>query len=182
VTVTRDAMAIFVAKGIAGSADRIPPDGTVDGQAYHCGIGGNTLFTDVAPTDSFCKHVHYLAAQNVTLGCDATHYCPSQNITRDAMASFIAKAIVAPGGGAAVPVSYTDATTARTYSCVSGSPNLHFTDVAVSNPFCKHIHFLWAKGIVDGCAATKYCPGSPVARDAMAKFIANAFNLQLYEP
>jgi hypothetical protein len=35
---------------------------------------------------------------------------------------------------------------------------------------------------VDGCTATKYCPGSPVARDAMAKFIGNGFNLQLYGP
>jgi len=98
------------------------------------------------------------------------------------MASFIAKAVVAPGGGAAVPAAYTDPTTSRSYSCVSGSANLHFSDVPVSNVFCKHIHFLWAKGIVDGCTATAYCPGAPVARDAMAKFIANGFGLRLYEP
>jgi len=180
--VSRDQMAIFIAKGIAGVAPLVPFSGSVSGQAYSCGNGGHSLFADVSPTDSFCKHVHYLAAQNVTLGCDATHYCPGQNITRDAMASFIAKAVVAPAGGSAVPISYTDPTTARSYSCVSGSPNLHFTDVPVSNAFCKHIHYLWARGIVDGCSATKYCPGSPVARDAMAKFIANGFGLKLYEP
>ena len=85
-------------------------------------------------------------------------------------------------GGTAVPVSYTDPVTSRSYSCISGSANLHFTDVPVSNAFCKHIHYLWAKGIVDGCTATKYCPSSPVARDAMAKFIANGLGLQLYGP
>jgi hypothetical protein len=180
--VTRDAMAIFIAKGIAGLGELVPAAGQVGASAYDCSPGGHSLFTDVAPTDAFCKHVHYLAAQNVTLGCDATHYCPTQTITRDAMASFIAKAVVAPGGGAAVPVAYTDPTTARSYSCVSGSANLHFTDVPVSNAFCKHIHYLWAKGIVDGCTATKYCPASPVPRDAMAKFIANGFGLQLYGP
>jgi hypothetical protein len=180
--VSRDAMAIFVAKGIAGLAEDVPSSGSVGASAYSCKAGGHSLFTDVAPTDAFCKHVHYLAARNVTLGCNATQYCPAQTITRDAMASFIAKAIVAPGGGAAVPVTYTDPKTARSYSCISGSASLHFSDVPVSNAFCKHIHFLWAKGIVDGCTATKFCPGSPVARDAMAKFIANGFELQLYAP
>ena len=52
----------------------------------------------------------------------------------------------------------------------------------VSNPFCKHIHYLWARGIVAGCSATLYCPTQSVNRDAMAKFIANGFNLQLYKP
>ena len=180
--VTRDQMSIFIAKGIARAAPLIPKAGSVSGHPYDCAPGGASLFADVAPTDAFCKQVHYLAVQNVTLGCDATHYCPSQTITRDAMASFIAKAIVAPKGGAAVPASYTDPTTSRSYSCVSGSASLHFTDVPVSNAFCKHIHYLWAKGIVDGCTATTYCPSSPVARDAMAKFIANGFGLQLYGP
>ena len=99
------------------------------------------------------------------------------------MASFIAKAIVAPQGGSGVPVTYgPDPNTGLSYSCSAGSPNIHFTDVPVSSPFCKHIHFLWAKGVVDGCSDTQYCPGSNVNRDAMAKFIANGFNLQLYGP
>ncbi len=181
-SVTRDAMSIFIAKGVVGPGNLVPTTGLVGASAYDCSPGGHSLFTDVSPTDSFCRHVHYLAAQNVTLGCTPTQYCPGQTITRDAMASFIAKAIVAPKGGTGVPVSYTDPVTLRTYSCISGSANLHFSDVPVSSAFCKHIHYLWAKGIVDGCTATKYCPSSPVARDAMAKFIANGLGLQLYGP
>ncbi|MGE5276353.1 MAG: S-layer homology domain-containing protein [Acidobacteriota bacterium] len=180
--VPRDQMAIFIAKGIAGGAPLIPSSGTVAGQPYNCKSGGVSLFSDVSPTDSSCKHVHYLAVQNVTLGCGATTYCPGQTVTRDAMASFIAKAIVAPQGGAGVPAAYTDPGTGRSYSCNAGSPNLHFTDVPVTNAFCKHIHFLWAKDIVAGCSATQYCPGLPVTRDAMAKFLGNAFNLKLYGP
>jgi hypothetical protein len=181
--VARDQMAIFVAKGIAGLGELVPTTGLVNGQAYNCSPGGHSLFNDVSPTDSSCRHVHYLASQNVTLGCNASQYCPSQTITRDAMASFIAKAVVAPGGGNAIPLTYgPDPDTGRSYSCSAGTPNLHFTDVSVSNAFCKHIHYLWAKGIVDGCTATQYCPASSVNRDAMAKFIANGFGLQLYGP
>jgi hypothetical protein len=182
VAVPRDQMAIFVAKGIAGTGELVPSAGVIGGQLYDCSPGGHSLFSDVSPTDAACKHVHYLAVQNVTLGCGTGQFCPSQSITRDAMASFIAKAIVAPGGGAAVPVAYTDPDTGRFYSCNNGSANQQFTDVPPSNPFCKHIHYLWAKGVVSGCTATTYCPGGSVNRDAMAKFIANGFGLQLYGP
>ena len=178
--VSRDQMAIFIAKGIAGLGELVPTAGLVGANAYDCASGGVSLFTDVAPTDAFCKHVHYLAAQNVTLGCTVTTYCPGQSVTRDAMASFIAKAVVAPGGGAAIPTTYSDPNTGLSYSCDAGSPNVHFTDVPVSNPFCRHIHYLWARGMVSGCSATQYCPTGTVARDAMAKFLANAFGLQLY--
>jgi len=179
-TVTRAQMAIFVAKGIAGGGELVPVKGLVGASAYDCSPAGASLFTDVARTDSFCKHVHYLAAQNVTLGCVTGLYCPGQTITRDAMASFIAKAVVAPKGGAGIPL--TGSGPSGSYSCDAGSPNIHFTDVPVTNPFCKHIHYLWANGVVDGCTATTYCPGGTVARDAMAKFIANGFRLQLYGP
>jgi hypothetical protein len=181
--VPRDQMAIFVAKALAESADLIPVTGLVGAAPYSCKSGGVSLFTDIAPTDTACRHVHYIASQNVTLGCSPTAYCPTLTITRDAMASFIAKARVAPGGGSAVPLTYgPDPGTGRSYSCSVGSANLHFTDVPVSNAFCRHIHYLWARGIVDGCTATKYCPGVAVNRDAMAKFIANAFGLKLYAP
>ncbi len=184
--VPRDQMAIFIAKALAGSGESVPTTGTVFfpglpfGSTYNCSPGGTSLFFDIDPTDIFCKHVHYLAAQNVTLGCGGFKFCPGSTVTRDAMASFIAKAVVAPQGGAGVPETFSES--GRSYSCSAASPNIHFTDVPASHPFCKHIHFLWAKGIVSGCSATQYCPGQPVNRDAMAKFIANGFGLQLYGP
>ena len=181
--VPRDQMAIFIAKAIAGTGPLVPTAGFVGGQSYDCINGGHSLFTDVAPTDPACKHVHYLARENVTLGCNTGLYCPTDSITRDAMAAFVAKAIFAPKGAAAVPLTYgPDPKTGFSYSCDSGTPNTHFTDVTVSQPFCKHIHYLWATGVLTGCTATEYCPTATVTRDAMAKFIANGFGLQLYGP
>ncbi|HEY7113741.1 MAG TPA: S-layer homology domain-containing protein, partial [Thermoanaerobaculia bacterium] len=181
--VSRSEMAIFIAKGIAGGGTAIPASGTVGADAYSCKPGGVSLFTDVPPTDVACKHVHFIAAQNVTLGCSADLYCPGDDVTRVQMAAFIAKAIVAPGGAAAIPKTYgPDPVTGFSYSCDTGSPAIHFSDVPASDPFCKHIHYLWAKGVVDGCTATTYCPNDNVTRDAMAKFLVNGFRLQLYGP
>jgi hypothetical protein len=178
--VSRSQMAIFIARGVAGGGGYVPTKGKISGVSYDCSPGGNSLYSDVSPTDSFCKHVHYIGAQGVTLGCGSGKYCPNEVVTRDAMAAFIAKALLAPLGGAAVPTNYTDPGTGRSYSCNSTVPSLHFTDVPATNPFCKHIHYLWARNIVAGCSATEYCPGQSVLRDAMAKFLANGFGLTLY--
>jgi hypothetical protein len=124
-----------------------------------------------------------IAAQGVTLGCSATSYCPNGSVSRLEMAAFIAKATVAPLGGSAVPLSYgPDPATGNSYSCAAGSPNVHFTDVPAANAFCKHVHFLWARGIIGGCTETSYCPEADVTRDTMAKFLTNAFALTLYGP
>jgi hypothetical protein len=99
------------------------------------------------------------------------------------MAIFIARAIVAPLGGAAVPVTYgPDPDTGLSYSCDAGSPNLHFTDVFPSDVYCRHAHYLWARGIISGCSASQYCPDLTIGRDEMAKFLTNAFKLLLYGP
>jgi hypothetical protein len=54
--------------------------------------------------------------------------------------------------------------------------------VPASNSFCKHVHYLWARGIISGISPTQYGPSFNVTRDAMAKFLSNAFNLLLYGP
>ena len=101
-------MAIFIAKVLAKGAANIPVSGTVSGSPYNCvaGFDGVSLFSDVAPTSGDCKHIHYVAAQKVTSGCTDSTYCPHDKVTRIEMASFIAKALVAPLGGAAIPFSY----------------------------------------------------------------------------
>jgi hypothetical protein len=181
--VSRGQMALFIGRAIAGNGAAMPPRGTVGGNPYVCGPGGTSLFTDVPPTDSTCRGVHYIASQNVTAGCSPTMYCGANNVTRLEMASFMAKAIVAPQGGPGVPLTYgPDPVTGLSYSCNTGSPNTFFTDVPASNTFCKHVHFLWAKGFITGCGGTLYCPNDPVTRDAMAKFLVASFNLQLYGP
>jgi hypothetical protein len=167
-----------------GGPAGLPQQGLAGGKYYDCEAAGHSpLFTDVLPTDSFCRHVYVLANENVTLGCSPTTFCPNDPVNRLQMAGFVAKGVVAPAGGGAIPMSYgPDPKTGLSYSCEAGSPNVHFTDVPASDPFCKHVHFLWAKGIVGGCDTTRYCPNDPVTRDQMAKFLGNAFQLQLYGP
>jgi hypothetical protein len=72
--------------------------------------------------------------------------------------------------------------TGRSYSCSVGSPDLHFSDISASDSFCKHVHFLWARGVIAGCSATQYCPTGQVGRGEMAKFLSHAFGIQLYGP
>ena len=182
-TVTRGQMAIFLARGIAGSGSLIPVGGTLGGNRYFCGAGGVSLFTDVAPTDLFCRHVHFLALENVTQGCAASTFCPSANVARGDMAAFLARAILVPGGGSSIPVSYgPDPVTGLSYSCDPAAPALYFGDVPSSNAFCRPVHYLWARGVIAGCAPNVYCPGQPVTRDQMAKFLSNAFERFLYGP
>jgi hypothetical protein len=181
--VPRSQMAIFLSRGMTGSGPAVPAGGTLDGEPYFCGTGGVSLFSDVLTTDIFCKHVHFIAAQNVTLGCAAGQYCPTGTVTRGEMAAFVGRALVAPGGAASVPLSYgPDPVTGLSYSCDPGSPDIHFTDVPAADPSCKSVHFLWAKGIIAGCSATQYCAAVAVTRDQMAKFLANAFRRVLYGP
>jgi hypothetical protein len=61
--------------------------------------GGDSVFSDVAAEESFCRHVH-------TLGCGGGEYWPSSNVNRSDMAIFIAKAIAFPRGSAGVPLTY----------------------------------------------------------------------------
>jgi hypothetical protein len=175
--VSRSDMALFVARGLAKGDANVPVSGTLNATAYNCIAGGASAFTDVASTDPFCRHVHYIAAKNVTLGCAPSKYCPGDLLSRLQMAALVAKAMVAPGGGAAVPE-----TIGTLYSCDPANPHIHFTDVPATDPFCKHVHYLWASAVIAGCGPDTFCRGQGIARDQMAKFLVNAFHLNLYGP
>jgi hypothetical protein len=174
-------MAAFVARAQAGGDGNVPSSGTAQGSPYDCSPGGVSLFSDVAPENPFCRHVHYIFGTGVTAGCEAGKYCPDPAVMRAQMAMFIARAIA--GSDAAVPVSYgPDPATGRSYSCDPASPNLDFTDVTVSDIFCRHVHYLWAKDVISGFADGTYGPSLDVTRGAMAKFLSNGFKLELYGP
>ena len=182
-TVARYQMAIFLANVLARGGSNVPAAGVWNAKAYSCTSGGVSLFLDVAPTDAFCKHAHYLAAQNVALGCGGTYFCPGTAVSRLEMSAFVAEEMVAPGSVAAVPTSYgPDAVTGRSYNCSTTAPNVHFTDVPATDPYCKLAHYLWARGVIAGCAPTAYCPTPSVMRSEMAKFLSNAGGLSLYGP
>jgi hypothetical protein len=97
------------------------------------------------------------------------------------MALFIARGVA--GSDAAVPGTYgPDPVTGRSYSCSSASPNLHFTDIATSDIFCRHVHYLWARDVISGFPDNSYQPTAFVTRGAMAKFLSNGFGLRLFGP
>ena len=62
----------------AGAGGTIPVSGNLNGTPYNCSVGGTSAFTDVAPTDTFCRQVHFIAGQNVTSAAAPSLYCPTE--------------------------------------------------------------------------------------------------------
>jgi len=147
--VTRAQMAKFLEKGIHGSADT-PPAGT-----------GN-VFVDVPASYWADNWIEQLYADGITSGCVTSplSYCPDQTVTRDQMAKFLLKA---KHGASYTPPD------------VGGSTS--FGDVSTSYWAAPWIKQLAAEGITSGCGGGNYCPGDPVTRAQMAKFLVLTFNL-----
>jgi len=152
VTVTRDQMAVFVSRALAGGEDLVPT-----GPA-------TATFPDV-PTDHWAyKHVEYAVTQNVVQGYDNGTYRPTVVIDRGQMAVFIARAMVAPTGEAAIPDPPVDPT---------------FPDVPTNHWAYKHIEYCVSQEVVQGYDDGTYRPAGTVTRDQMAVFVQRAFHLPL---
>jgi len=118
-------------------------------------------FTDV-PTDSpFYTLIGKLSARGVTSGCGGGGYCPGNLVTREQMAKFIIAALNVPTPTPTTP---------------------RFADVPPSNPFYNFIDKMAVLGITSGCGGGNYCPGNPVTREQMAKFIITALNVPTPTP
>jgi hypothetical protein len=76
--VTRAQMAVFLERGIHGSA-YVPPAAT-------------GIFADVPESSPFAPWVEQLFHDGVTGGCGGTNYCPTAPVTRAQMAVFLIKA------------------------------------------------------------------------------------------
>jgi hypothetical protein len=192
-TTPRIQMAAFLARSAAGGDGNVPASGAISSTenpvvngAYDCTGGGTSLYNDVAPTEGFCRYVHYITKLNITSGCNAgvpkPDYCQLTDVTRAVMSVFVARAIVTPGGDALVPDANVGSGTfaTRSYDCTSGPAP--FTDVEVGTSACKHIGFIWTLGVVDGNGDGTFSPGANVSRGQMAKFLVNAFNLSINKP
>ncbi len=146
--VTRDTMAVFIARAAAGG-DGCVPDGPVD-----------ATFDDVATDYWAYKYIEYCVANDVVQGYDPVTYGPTNVVSRDAMAVFIARAHA--GGDAGVPAGPTEAT---------------FDDVPTGYWAYKYVEYCAAEDIVHGYDPVTYGPTVPVTRDQMAVFIACAYDL-----
>ena len=170
-------MATFLARAMLENGP-IPTTGTVpDRGAYDCSPGGTSVFSDVPPADAMCPAVHYIAKEQVTLGCGDTRFCPYNPVTRRQMAAFLARAMT---GADPIPTSGTVPGWGD-YDCSPGGYSV-FADVSPLNWACPAIHYIAAEQVTEGCSGTEYCPDIELPRAQMAAFLVRAFNLSLYGP
>jgi hypothetical protein len=176
----RSQAAVFIARVMAGGIDQVPDSGIVPGLGNYDCAGGNSLFADVAAGSTACPAVHYLAANDVTSGCGANPptFCPSDPALRRHFAVFLAAALA--GGVDAVPTAYVDPTTNLGYDCDPNGADTHFDDAPSGVTWCKHVHYIWARGATDGCGPTTFCPDDVTRRGQAAAFLTAGFGLELY--
>jgi hypothetical protein len=156
--VTRDQMAVYVARALVSpSGDAAIPD-----------PGPPPTFSDVPPDFWAYQHIEYAASQGVVEGYPDGTYQPSTVVDRGQMAVYIARAMVAPAGDAAIA----DPQPPYTFLDVPGEDNAW--------AWChKHVEYLAAQGVVHGYDDGLYHPEIVVTRDQMAVYIARAFELTL---
>jgi S-layer homology domain len=177
--ISRAEAATFVARAYYRQDSSIPTVSDPSSpDVYRCVAGGVSLFEDVSPIDPFCKHIHALA-RSIDVSCAPARFCPTANMDRGTMARLVAE--FGPGQFAVPSVYGPDPATGRSYSCVEDNGRATFSDLGPGDPLCAPVCYLWAKGVVDGCSATEFCPASPVTRASAAVFVVDGFGLQLYD-
>jgi archaellum component FlaF (FlaF/FlaG flagellin family) len=151
-SVTRDQMAVYIARALVSpSGDAAIPDPEPP-----------PSFSDVPSNHWAYKHIEYAASQNVVKGYDDGTYHPEYEVDRGQMAVYIARAMVAPGGDAAIPDPVPPAT---------------FPDVPDTFWAYKQVEYCVGQGVVKGYDDGLYHPEGVVTRDQMAVYIAKAFGL-----
>jgi PKD repeat protein len=157
--VTRDQMAVYVARGLAG------------GDAGVTTPTGPASFSDV-PVDHWAyRYVEYAKAQLVVQGYEGGTYRPTESVDRGQMAVYIARAMVAPLGDAGL-ATYTPPATPT------------FSDVATDYWAYRHLEYLAdaSRSIVHGYEDGAYHPEYVVTRDQMAVYVSRAFALVWQPP
>jgi hypothetical protein len=153
--VTRDQMAVYISRALAGGDAAVP-------------VGPSTAtFSDVATDYWAFKYVEYAVSKGVVKGYSDGTYKPTDEVTRDQMSVFVARAIATPTAGADL-VNYTPPATAT------------FPDVPTTFWAYKYVEYIAqpsiavTKGYPDG----DYHPEYVCTRDQMAVYVARAFSLQ----
>jgi hypothetical protein len=151
-TVTRDQMAVYIARALAGGDDGVPDP------------GGDPTFPDVLTDFWAYKYVEHVAANNVVAGYDDGLYHPEYSVDRAQMAVYVARALVAPSGEAALD------------HYVPSDPR-DFPDVPDTYWAYKHVEYCAENGVVQGYDDGHYHPNWFVTRDQMAVYVARAFDV-----
>jgi len=153
IPVTRDQMAVYVSRALAGGDGNVPAP------------GGDPTFSDVPEGRWGYRHIEYAVAAGVVQGYPGGMYLPELPVTRDQMAVYVARAVVDPTGEDGL-ASYIPPAEAN------------FSDVPEGSWAFSHVEYCAEHGIVQGYLDGTYQPGAVVTRDQMAVYIARAFGLQ----
>lgn len=150
--VSRDQMAVFVSRGLAGGDDNIP-SGPPAGS-----------FPDVPPGHWAYRWIEYAHAATIVGGYPDGLYHPEAEVDRGQMAVFIARAHA--GGEDMVP---------------PGPVSPRFADVTRDGPWAwcyDAVEYIAAEGIASGYG-DGYHPERVCTRDQMAVFVCRAFGLPM---
>jgi hypothetical protein len=150
--VSRDQMAVYVSRALVGGDANVPE------------FTGTTSFSDVGEEHWALDYVEYAFSQNVVTGYEDGLYHPEYEVTRDQMAVYVARALVAPTGEAALA------------DHVPAEPR-NFPDVPSDHWAYTHIEYCVENGVVAGYLDGYYHPEIVVTRDQMAVYVARAFGL-----
>jgi len=153
-TVTRDQMAVYIARAMAGGDENVPE------------FTNTPTFPDVDDMHWALDYVEYAFDQNVVAGYEDGNYHPEYEVTRDQMAVYIARALVAPGGDAGLE------------GYVPADPR-NFPDVPSDFWAYRHVEYCVEHGVVNGYDDGLYHPEWVVTRDQMAVYVARAFQLPM---
>jgi len=148
--VTRDQMAVFISRALAGG-DSLVPSGPP-----------TASFSDVPVGYWAFKYVEYALGSHVVGGYSDGTYRPTTTVTRDQMAVFIARALV--GGESSVP---------------TGPSTASFPDVPTDFWAFRHIEYILSQGVTGGYPDGDYHPEYDCTRDQMAVFVQRAFDLPM---
>jgi DNA-binding beta-propeller fold protein YncE len=151
--VTRDQMAVYIARALAGGDEHVPD-------------GRTRSFLDVPRGHWAFDHIEYCVDNGVVAGYRFGFYCPEDDVTRDQMAVYVARALVAPEGDAGLA------------DYVPADPR-NFPDVPSDFWAYTHIEYCVENGVVAGHLDGLYHPKIVVTRDQMAVYVARAFGLVL---
>jgi hypothetical protein len=148
-TVTRDQMAAYIARGLAGGDAHVPT-----GPA-------TASFPDVPPTHWAYRYVEYCHDQGVVQGYE-DGYRPDEAVSRAQIAVYVARALA--GGESNVPED------------PDGTPV--FPDVGTDHWAYKHVEYCHDREVVRGYW-DGYHPDEVVNRAQMAVYVQRAFDLPM---
>ena len=169
-----------------GAMPSVPTAGTVTGKGpYDCRVRWCLALQRRRP------HRLVLPARPPAPGAGHHHgvrprqrpVCPTPPVTRGPMAVFIARAVA--GSEAGVPLATPTRAPAERYSLRSALAEHVLRRTSRSGDwYCKHVHYLWATGVISGCDQTNhlYCPGSRRAPGSDGEVpLPDGFGLKLHD-